>query len=182
MSFSKLMHGEVEFHHNLGLGNPMPEHEFFVMKFDEERTIAIKQKKKTDWKSDLLLSEDAKQMIAQSYGKETLENEYNLRKKAWEVTPDDISWFSFSKNKVIANMFLLLVKSDVPSNVGAFEFKTDNIKGFKFIMSKDKDIILLQVFDTCNRTENDYEIYMRGFFTKSELDIILKTMKFSTPK
>lgn len=184
ISFPKIMHGEIEFQHSLGQGKLIPEREFFTMEFDEEKTIAILQKKKTDWESSLneLLDEEGKQMIIQCYGQETLESEYNLRKKAWEVTPDDISWFGFSKNKAIANMFLLMVKSDVPFNVGVFEFKTDNVKGFQYILSKDKGSILLQVFDTSERAENNYEIYMKGFFTKSEIEIILKTMKFSTRK
>ncbi|MGI6084709.1 MAG: hypothetical protein ACOYIF_04610 [Acetivibrionales bacterium] len=88
----------LEFKHNF-------DHIIFEEKRENDYIIEFDQQKRLVIHIDSYpliepLNDNAKKLIADYYGEDTIKNNFNIMKKALEITPNDITWFSFSQKKI----------------------------------------------------------------------------------
>lgn len=58
--------------------------------------------------------------MVDAYGEDLFLDDYNLLKKAFEITPDDLSFFGKSRNKLVSSTVLFIIKSLEMPNI--FEY------------------------------------------------------------
>lgn len=58
--------------------------------------------------------------MVDAYGEDLFLDNYNLLKKAFEITPDDLSFFGKSRNKLVSSTVLFIIKSLEMPNI--FEY------------------------------------------------------------
>jgi hypothetical protein len=181
LSVSTIKYKDIEFQH--AFGKPLLEKEMtgesFVIEFNEQKRIVIIGRKE-DKPLHNHLSDEAKRLITDCYGQDMIKSDFKLLKRAYEATPDDISWFSLSKKKFTANMGLLLIKSyELPNNYGhLLKFETKSIQGFQYGPPGHKAGVILRIFNASGKADNSYDIVLQGYFTQAEIDIILSTLCF----
>lgn len=120
-----------------------------------------------------------KKIIQDVYGKEVVDQDFNLLKKAFEITPNDMNFSFFSRKRLVANLWLLRVKkSFLYSNQDLYLFKTDHIQGFQIGSAKNQALVILMVYDVSEGEKNCY-IVLNGSSSQADVNTMINTMDFT---
>lgn len=187
LSTSTIRYQELQFEHVFGkyLGKKDLVKGLSIDFEEEKRILIFENNSGLGMFNIQQISDNSKKMISNYYGEDVIKNDFNLIKKALEVTPDDISWFSFMRNKVLADVQLLLIRGQtlvlIQNEGGIYAFETKSIQGFQQGTPEKGSQIVLYLFDPSGKAEKYYDIILSGSFTQSEIDIMLDSMRFRPP-